>query len=192
MTAKAKVEAVSEATLRTHLERVIGFQHSVMEDGEETRLNHAVLVHPDEKISMYALDMSMFGDWETKNKLMAVLVKDLYDKQGLCLALVTEGFGGKCPPHVDPKTLPDDLSQWPEEFRESVLLCSANAPNAQGIACHQVFHRRPGNVTYDPIVWWDMTVQSQRFCYDFRGVTRWQDAVQLVMLKGREGVARTQ
>jgi hypothetical protein len=185
-------ETVSEETLRKHLEKAIEFQRLCMEDGDEQPLYHAILAHPNDQISMYALDASMFGPWETKNKVMAVLVKDLFDQHGVCLALVTEGFEGRCPPHVDPGTLPDDLSQWPEEHRETVLLCAANAPGEQGVCCHQVFHRQPGNVTYEPIVWWGPDHGYLRFCYDFRGVTCWQDAVQLVMMRGREGVVAKQ
>lgn len=142
------------------------FQADICSD-EGPSFPHALHYLPSGKLDMIAFDSSFMASIPEKNKLSQVLLAKLL-KDGGVLAFVSDGWQAQLPPGKKRSELPDNVGQWPAEYRRECLMCFVNQVGQRGVYVNQPYTRKSKSEIVLSEIEWDYPQTSARFLFDLR------------------------
>lgn len=144
-------------------EKALQYQGLALKD--DSHLAHGIMLKPDGTVNMYGIDNDFMSSWQNKNKLALMLLKEMFEHKGP-LAFASDAWKGVLPPWMDRAAMPNDLGDWPAEFRSEVLMCCVNQVGEKGAYAEQRYTRCKGQIVLGRISW-EMPA-SGRFVFDLR------------------------
>jgi hypothetical protein len=144
---------------------------------------HGLIWDNKGKMTVYAFDSSFMGNWETKNQVAAILLKNLYEPDKESFTFISDSIALHPPEGTKPEDIPNNYANAPDDWKHEAIIGAYNAKNYKGFMFIQPYKRGPKGITFEEVLF----RAGGRFAFDLTGVTTSARAISLALSKGREG-----
>lgn len=125
-------------------EQLLSYQRMTMEDGSESHLSQGMILPKEGKMDLFAFMVDL--DKDAKQEIAGtLLMKVLAAGDEAISGFVSDSWRGTPPPGVDYRTLPRNLSEWPKEYVQEILVCAINQIGQKGAVFTQEYTRDKNN-----------------------------------------------
>lgn len=141
--------------------KAFDFQADCIKDKES--LPHGILYKPDDTVNVYAFDDDFMSTAPKKEMLAALILRELIEHGGV-YAMCSDGWGARLPPGMSRQEMPENIGEWPEQYRTEMLLCWVNQIGHKGCHARRVYKRTASGIVFQEIEW--IGEMRGRFAFD--------------------------
>lgn len=173
--------------MKETMEKVFALQVIALET--ESVFSHGLLRKPDGSHNVYSFDPDFMSEWQKKNQLAAMMLRELFEHKGV-FAFSSDAWQTRLPEGKRREDMPKSLGEWPAEYRREIILCCANQIGQRGASAQQVYERKGSKIVLQEIEW-DMPFAAGRFIFDLTN-TNLDKAIAVALNKNSEGIGGLQ